>query len=332
MGSSLSSSGVTASPQFLAMFREQAGRGEAMTFAQFMELALYHPELGYYRQTRPRVGYGRGTDFFTASTSGAVFGEIVSAACVQLIGGEDRAGDHTFVEIGAEPGGGVLTGVRHPFAENRIVRIGEKPELRGRCVVFSNELFDAQPFHRFIFRAGQWRESGVALSGHELVERELPALTPAPLPPTAPEGYRLDLPLAAAALAGQLSAPGWTGLFVACDYGKSWRELVEATPPGTARAYHRHTQSNDLLARPGEQDLTCHVCWDWLAEALQQNGFQAPLVESQEAFFIHHAADFIARTTAAEAGRFSPKKLSLMQLLHPANLGQKFQVLHASRD
>ena len=42
-----------------------------------MELALYHPTLGYYRHSGPRVGYGRGTDFFTASTSGPLFGELI---------------------------------------------------------------------------------------------------------------------------------------------------------------------------------------------------------------------------------------------------------------
>jgi SAM-dependent MidA family methyltransferase len=332
MGSSLTSSDASAPRQFLAVLREQAGPGETLTFAQFMEAALYHPEFGYYRRDRRRVGYGGETDFFTASTSGPIFGELVSAACVQLLGGEDRARDYTFVEIGAEQGMGILEGVPHPFAGQRVVSVGEEPAIEGKCIVFSNELFDAQPFHRFIFREGKWREIGVRLRGSELMEIELPALTPAPLPPNAPEGYRMDLPLAATALAERLSAPGWTGLFVACDYGKSWRELVEATPAGTARAYHRHTQLNDLLARPGEQDLTCHVCWDWLAAALQRNGFQSPAVESQEAFFIHHATEFIARTTTAEAGHFSPKKLSLMQLLHPANLGQKFQVLHARRD
>jgi len=119
---------------------------------------------------------------------------------------------------------------------------------------------------------------------------------------------------------------------VAIDYGKSLRELAEETPAGTVRAYYRHTLSNDLLARPGEQDLTCHVCWDWLAAALARHGFAAPVVESQEAFFIHHAAAFIAATTAAEAAHFSRRKLALLQLLHPGNLGQKFQVLHARRD
>ncbi|MEO7415216.1 MAG: SAM-dependent methyltransferase [Opitutaceae bacterium] len=314
------------------MFRKHAEADGSMTFARFMELALYHPELGYYRQKRQRVGQGPGTDFFTASTSGPIFGELVSAACVQLLGPGLSAKDYTFVEIGAENQLGVLRAVSHPFAESRVVSLGEDAGLRGRCVVFSNELFDAQPFHRFLFRENRWREIGVALNGNVFIERELPSATAAPLPLDSDEGYRMDLSLAATALADQLSAPGWSGLFVACDYGKSWRELIEATPQGTARAYHRHVQSNSLLAQPGDQDLTCHVCWDWLAASLERNGFPSPSVDSQESFFIHHAADLIARTTVAEAAHFSPRKLSLLHLLHPGNLGQKFQVLHARRD
>jgi SAM-dependent MidA family methyltransferase len=295
-----------------------------------MELALYDPAVGYYRQSRPRVGYGAGTDFFTASTSGPVFGELLVAAIVKLLAGREPR-DFAFVEIGAEPGGGVLAGVAHPFASARVVPVGEPSALTGPCLVFSNELFDAQPFRRFVFRGNAWLELGVALREGALAAIELPTTAPAVLPVTAPEGYVIDAPLAAAALAGQLAAQPWTGLFVACDYGKSWAELTEACPAGTARAYYRHTQSNNLLARPGEQDLTCHICWDWLLETLTSHGFTRPAVESQEAFFIHHAADYIAATTAAEAARFSQKKLSLLQLLHPSHLGQKFQVLHAWR-
>lgn len=302
-----------------------------MTFAQFMELALYHPDVGYYRRPHARVGYGAGTDFFTASTSGPVFGELLVAAITDLLQGAAPR-DFAFVEIGAEPGGGVLAGVAHPFGSARTVQVGAPVGLAGPCIVFSNELFDAQPFRRFVFRRNAWLELSVGLHDGALVTLELPVTAPAALPAAAPEGYVIDAPLAAAALAGQLAAQPWTGLFVACDYGKSWAELTEACPAGTARAYHRHTQSNNLLARPGDQDLTCHICWDWLTETLTTHGFTAPTVESQEAFFIHHAANYIATTTAAEAARFSQKKLSLLQLLHPSHLGQKFQVLHARRD
>ncbi len=324
-------SSFTASPKFTAAFLARSGPAGVLTFADFMDLALYHPELGYYRQARKRVGYGQGTDFYTASTSGAVFGEMVAAACVNLLGGEAQAREHTFVEIGAEPGGGILAGVTHPFASTRTVRIGEALEISGRCVVFSNELFDAQPLRRFVRRGTAWKELGVSLSADTLQEVELGEVSAPWLPPTATEGYFFDAPRAAAELASGLAAQNWTGLFVAFDYGKSFNELATATPGGTARAYFQHTQSNELLARPGEQDLTGHVCWDWLTQALDDAGFTQTAVESQESFFIHHSGAFLAQAMAAEASRLSPRKLALLQLLHPSHLGQKFQVLHGLR-
>jgi SAM-dependent MidA family methyltransferase len=325
------------SPEFLAAFRHTAGDGGAMSFARFMELALYHPEAGYYAQPRRRIGRAPKTDFFTATSLGPVFGELVVAACAALL--EKRPPrDYTFVEIGAEPpAGSVLAGIEHPFAAVATITLGQPLQLPARAVVFSNELFDAQPCHRLVREAGRWREGGVALRGDALEEVLLPVLTPEVqavhdrLPAEAPEGYRIDLPFAAAQLAGRIAAQPWAGLFVAFDYGKTWRELAEDTPAGTVRAYLWHEQSNDLLAHPGGQDLTCHVCWDWLGAALTTHGFTAPVLESQEAFFVHHASEALSRLTAAEAGRFSGRKLGVMQLLHPGNMGQKFQVLWARR-
>src|SRR5688572_17507339 len=104
MGSSRLTSALPASPAFIAAFRAGANANGEMTFARFMEFALYHPEVGYYRANRERVGYRPGTDFFTAASSGPVFGELVAAACAKLLreSGRDPA-RHAFVEIGAEP-------------------------------------------------------------------------------------------------------------------------------------------------------------------------------------------------------------------------------------
>lgn len=301
-----------------------------MDFARFMALALYGEGIGYYRKSARRVGYEAGTDFYTASTSGPVFGELVATACSRLLGPEDAA-RATFVEIGHEHPGGVLAGVAHPFAKVETIGLGAPLVISGLCIVFSNELFDAQPFRRFVFRGG-WRELGVRLHATgQLEEIEIGSTIPDFLPRSAPEGYLIDAPLAATALAERIAQQPWTGLWVACDYGKSWREIVSACPAGTARAFRRHRQSNDLLARPTEQDLTCHVCWDWIAAALTAAGFTSARLESQEAFFIRHAADVIAAISTADAARYSQRKQSLQQLLHPAHLGQKFQVLHARR-
>ncbi len=321
------------SVQFHEIFAAEPAAATGVSFARFMELALFHPQTGYYAGDRARVGRDATTDFFTATSVGSVFGELVVAAAVQLLGGESPD-QFTWVEIGAEPGGGVLSDVAHPFAGVQTIRLGQPIVLPPRCIVFSNELFDAQPCHRLVWRAGGWRELGVAWRDGKLVEVELPALSPevtVSLPAEAAEGYHFDLPLRSVTLLRKIAAQDWRGLFLAFDYGKSWRELAEETPQGTARAYSRHRQHNDLLAQPGQQDLTCHVCWDWLREALDGAGFGGAAVESQESFFAHHAGETLAAIMAAEAARFSPRKQALMQLLHPGQMGQKFQVLRGLR-
>jgi len=100
-------------------------------------------------------------------------------------------------------------------------------------VVFSNELFDAQPFSRVVWREGRWRELGVALDGRHVREVELPELSPElaayadRLPKTAGENYHIDLPIRTVPVLERIVGPKWTGLFLAFDYGKSWAELAE---------------------------------------------------------------------------------------------------------
>jgi SAM-dependent MidA family methyltransferase len=302
-----------------------------MGFGDFMDVALYEPKVGYYTRDTVRVGYGAGTDFLTATTSGPLFGKLVSAACVHLLGDVDP-GQYQFVEIGAERGAGILDGVDHPFHSARTVGVGNVASIRGHSIVFSNELFDAQPFRRFRKAAEGWKELGVSLVGEVLSEVELEVAHPAiPFPDDAPPGYTIDAPLAAADLARSIASQPWTGLFLAFDYGKTWEELAYATLPGTARGYRHHVQNNDLLAFAGDQDLTCHICWDWIGDAIAGVGFLHPKVESQEAFFIRHSGAFIEALMAAEGARMSRDKLSLMQLLHPAHMGQKFQAMWALR-
>ena len=320
-----------ADTDLVAALRRRARGRPTLSFAEFMEVALYEPGVGYYRRDGRRVGYGAGTDFLTASASAPLFGRLVAAAAAKLLL-PASPGAFEFVEIGAEPGAGVLGGAPHPFRSTRRIGIGEPLRIEGPSVVFSNELFDAQPFRRFRFRAGRWRELGVSLSNDPLAETELgEAEPPVELPRAAPEGYRIDAPFAAASLAREIALQPWTGLFLAFDYGKSWAEIAAECPGGTARSYRRHALGNDLPSNPGGQDLTCHVCWDWLRTALEGSGFPEAHVESQEAFFTRHAGGFIAEVACSEAARLGPDKLSLLQLLHPANLGQRFQALWALR-
>ncbi len=324
------------SSDFFEIFALEPSAATGVSFARYMELAMYHPTAGYYTRDFKRVGRDDKADFFTATTFSPVFGELVAAAAIKLLA-PARPEDFVFVEIGAEPGGGILRGLPHPFASYQTISLGQPFALPAKAVVFSNELFDAQPFHRVVWREGQWRELGVALHGRHLREIELPGFTDElaaqadRLPRASEENYHIDLPLRTIPMLERIVGPKWAGLFLAFDYGRHWQELAENMPAGSGRTYLRQKMGNDLLARPGKQDLTCHICWDWLEDGLIRAGFGEPRVDSQESFFMNFAAETLAAITTAEAGSFSPRKRMVMQLLHPANMGQKFQALHALR-
>ena len=308
-----------------------------MTFADFMDTALFDPEVGYYTARRERVGKAGTSDFYTASTFVGVFGPLVAAAAEKLIGGATTAKEHVFVEIGAEPGGFVLAGVPHAFGGTDCLRLGDSCEIPSRAVVFSNELFDAQPFHRLVWRTDSWREAGVALQGEELRWVDMPELSleirsiEAALPARSEDGYILDVPWRAVGMLETIAASGWRGLFLAFDYGRTWGQICEEFPQGTGRAYAVHRQSGDLLAQPGGQDLTCHVCWDWLESALRGAGFDAVCRESQEAFFVKHATSAIEAIIRSEPSPLSPRRSQLKHLLHPGIMGHRFEVLWGVR-
>jgi SAM-dependent MidA family methyltransferase len=327
---------MASSSDFFEIFAALPNATTGVSFADYMQLAMYHPTAGYYTRDFKRVGRDANADFFTATSFNPVFGELVVAASVKLLAGANPA-DYTFVEIGAETYGGTLRDIKHPFASYQTISLGQPFVVPPKSVVFSNELFDAQPFHRVVWRNGQWRELGVAITGRHLREVELPDFSPElvayleRLPKSSEENYHIDVPIRTVPILERIIGQAWSGLFIAFDYGKFWEELAEHTPAGTGRTYYRQKMGNDLLDRPGKQDITCHICWDWLEDGLMQAGFGETMVESQEAFFMHHASEALAAMTKAEAGTFSPRKRLLMQLLHPANMGQKFQALHALR-
>jgi SAM-dependent MidA family methyltransferase len=328
---------MASSSDFFEIFATEPNAATGVTFARYMELAMYHPTAGYYTRDFKRVGRDEKADFFTATTFSPVFGELVVAAAAKLLAPANPA-DYTFVEVAAEPGAGILRDVaRHPFAAYQTISYGQPFVFPEKSVVFSNELFDAQPFSRVVWREGRWRELGVALHGRHLREVEMPEFSPElaayadRLPKTSEENYHIDLPIGTVPVLERIVGPKWSGLFLAFDYGKFWAALAEHTPAGTIRTYHRQKMGNDLLARPGKQDITGHICWDWLEDGLVQAGFGQTMVDSQEGFFMRHAEEALAAITKAEAGSFSPRKRMVMQLLHPANMGQKFQALYALR-
>ncbi len=302
-----------------------------VSFARLVAAALYAPGLGYYSSERVRVGKAAGTDFTTAAALGPMFGQLIAGAAKSLVG-DLKA--HALVEVGAEPGQSHYAGVASQFAELRTFRFGSTPDFPARSVLVANELLDAQPFHRFLFQGGIWRELGVRVDGAELtVEPLTDCSTPlaadfARSLPVAEEGWIIDAPLAAEELLAKLLSDGWSGAVILLDYGKTVAQCLESSPAGTARAYRNHQLSGAILENLGSQDLTCHVLWDRVESVLIAAGFKDVRLERQEAFFVKYAASEMEKIAMSGDHEATGR---LRALTHPAHFGAKFQVLHGVR-
>lgn len=320
-------------PNLESILRQRCQNGP-ISYRDYIEIALYTPEHGYYTQNKERVGRSGRHDFYTAESLGRVFAQLVSAAALDLL---PSALETTacFTEIAAEPDTSLIHYLESsPFAATKTIRQGDPLSANGPSIIFANEWLDALPFHRLIFRDGQWRERGVHFNKQgQLTETRLPELSPAVaaiadrLPTQIEDGYELDLPLEAESAIEQLLAQDWSGLILLFDYGRTWTSLLQDHPSGTARTYRQHKQSNDLLEDPGACDITCDVNWTTLFEKMEAAGLESVTLESQESFLVKRAQRAAEAIVSSSARAFSPDRQTLMELIHPANMGQKFQVL-----
>ena len=129
------------------------------------------------------------------------------------------------------------------------------------------------------------------------------------------------------AAAGALRA----GQLLAFDYGLTREEFF--TPErgrGTVRAYRRHQATADLLADPGEQDLTAQVNFSAVREAGEAAGLRTTTWVSQAKFLTTILGRILAaRESFGEWG--SAQNRQFQTLTHPEHLGRPFRVLGQSR-
>jgi SAM-dependent MidA family methyltransferase len=168
----------------------------AISFARFMELALYHPRHGYYERNLKQTG--RQGDFFTSVSVGSLYGEFLGFEFARRF--PRLSGDKwSLIEAGAHDGNLALDilnylkefqketfcGIQYLIIEPSKARTEEQhrtlaphrgkvrwvgswdevADFRGIC--FSNELLDAMPVHVFRWEAARrdWTEWGVAHAG-----------------------------------------------------------------------------------------------------------------------------------------------------------------------
>ena len=319
----------------LDAFARRLGKRSAMPFDEYVEFALYDGQTGYYATNQERVGRSAQSDFLTSSSFGGIWGELILNACGHILQ-DENLNRYTFVEIAAEPGQFVLSEVNHPFHQTKIIRLGDPFDIPSPAIVYSNEWLDAQAFKRFLFNPedGRWQEKGVTLENGSFRETAMASSLSSPTPGF-PEDYTqpylIDWPSGSIDALERLCAQKWSGLFLTFDYGLGKEILLKERPLGTARSYHRHKMGSDLLSKVGEQDLTCHLCWDELVAVLENSEFTHPQLVSQESFLMNHASDKIKEFLTADSGGPTSKTQVLKELIHPLHMGNKFQALWALR-
>jgi SAM-dependent MidA family methyltransferase len=208
--------------------------------------------------------------------------------------------------------------------------------LRFCGVIFSNELLDAMPVRRLTWnaQAKSWTDLGVTLKNGRLGwaaanSRETHILA-TEVEAVLPDGFTIELGHEAEKWWRRAAQALELGKLITIDYGMTKEELL--TPErkdGTLRAYHRHHPTSDLLANPGEQDLTAHVNFSALIAAGEASGLNTETFEMQAQFLTKIAAR-MWKDDAFEQPRPSHKR-QFQTLTHPEHLGRSFRVLVQAR-
>jgi len=251
-----------------------------------MELALYHPEIGYYARAAQRSG--RAGDFVTSVDVGPLFGELLEIQLAEMA--EILAASSQVDLVEAAAGNGRLSAdilraarrrdllfysrVRLHLVEASAAARAEHPRVLGaeserlasssadlpatfEGVLLANELLDALPVHQVVMRPEGLREIYVHASGGSLRTIEGPPSTPElaayldRLGVALEQGWRGEINLRAIhwirAAARRLSR----GFIILIDYGHDARELYSVTHSGgTLTTFTRHTSAGP--ERPGD--------------------------------------------------------------------------------
>ncbi|MCX7825772.1 MAG: SAM-dependent methyltransferase [Verrucomicrobiae bacterium] len=326
-----------------AIVAEIAARGP-ISFARFMELALYHPQWGYYTAPDAPARIGRRGDYFTNVSVGKVFGELLArqfATMWELMG---KPAAFTLLELGAHSGrfaADVTAWIQRErpdfHAALRYVPRdypGEVPDAVAGCI-FSNEFFDSLPVHRITREQGEWREVFVTVEADRLaygtgrlssdaLRSEIARL---PLPEV--DGYTTEVHCEARSWMRRLARALARGFVLTIDYGYVADDYYAPhRKDGTLLCYHQHRLSNEPLANIGEQDITAHVNFTTLVEEGAANGLK-PLGLTDQARFTVGLLDHLG--AAALAGMEPRSAAQLKTLLHPELMGGTFKVLAQQR-
>lgn len=268
-----------------------------ITFTEYMDACLYHPELGYYTKAEQPPRW----DYFTSVDAGAIFGGLLARQLHEMWTQLGRPAEFVLIEAGA--GRGALAAqilnfvarefpqfyaaLRYVAVERSVARrtlIAETHSLRSHLdggkfeiasempgeiacgCIFSNELFDAMPVHRVVREGTELRELYVTVGPDGLGDCVGPISSDelreyfSEQQVALRDGQHAEVNLHACRWIEDAGRRLQRGFVLTIDYGHEAGELYdERHMRGTLLAYHRHRAGEDYFRAPGEQDLTAHV-------------------------------------------------------------------------
>lgn len=357
-GATLASSRVSPAEREIISRIRTKGR---ITFAEFMETALYWPDGGYYAGG-PGVWGGNG-DYVTNLDMGPVFSKVIARQVYEMWKCLGSAPGFELIEAGAGRGWlskGILGAIDGMFPDlGRVIKVrlvernanlrqpaagrtswhADIKDLVGGVTgcVLSNELIDSFPFHRVVRAASGLREVYTGLDGPGFVDIVAEPSTPALA------GYFKDLNVELAA--GQaaevnLKALEWiagasslldAGFVMTIDYGWPARDLyAPERMRGTLRCHSRHTVGNDPYALIGSQDITAHIDFTALSRQGARAGLDVTGFTTQKNFLIGAGIiEEIEEITASGPAGIEKLKhnQSIKGLIMPGGMGDDFKVL-----
>jgi SAM-dependent MidA family methyltransferase len=320
-----------------AVVRGRIRQGGPLSFRDVMQLALYHPEHGYYSNL---TGFGADGDFTTSPETHPSFGFLLARQVADVWEVLGRPTPLRVLELGG--GTGALAAPLLSALQDDSIEVSYRVDESSRSLgkrlaqraiatvsprgthhlVLANEVLDAQPVCRVTVRDGHVRELRVGVDAWDNltwieadatdeIEAYFERLGFMP-----PDGsiaeINPDLQAWFTALAARLER----GLAVVLDYGYT-AEALFSRPQGTLLTYWRHTLGSDPLVRLGHQDISVHVDFSSAAMAAQAAGLRVVGVTSQRALLRNLGIDSIQTRLRDPTDRHA-----LGQLCDPNGLGR----------
>ena len=327
-----------------------------ISFARYMEIALYSPGLGYYAAGASK--FGASGDFTTAPERSCLFGRTLARQISQILAETGGA----LLEVGAGSGKlacdvwlelqkldtlpdqyYILELSATLQARQRATIAAQAPQLLERAlwldrlpltftgVVLGNEVLDAMPAHLVTRSNGVLCERGVALSDEQLVwvdqSMKGGALKEAATALDLPEGYLTEINLAAPAFITSLADCMARGVLLFIDYGFPRAEYYHPQRnQGTLMCHYRHHAHGDPFFWPGLQDITAHV--DFSAIAASAPELQLLGYATQANFLINCGiTELLAKVSPEDVTQYLPLANQVQYLLSPAEMGELFKVV-----